>query len=159
MTAARKVASAILHAVARHLPPDTQDWCRAMIRELDFIDSDWTAVSWALGSTTTLFRQSVRRNLTNFGRRTGGLLSGVAIGGGVFVISAGGVLRLLFFLFPAWRAQPAPIAEWLTAIVMPEIVFIVASMVLWRQQRFIAAGIVLAAITLMIHFAVHVAAQ
>ena len=159
MTAVRKVASALLHAVARHLPPDTQAWCQAMIRELDFIESDWTALSWALGSATALVGQSVRRSLTSLGRSTGGLLSGVAIGAGVFIISAGGVLRLLFFLFPEWRAQPVPLVEWLTAIVMPEIVFIVASMVLWRQQRPIAAGIVLTAITLMIHFVVHVASQ
>lgn len=159
MTAARKVASALLNAVARHLPPDTHAWGQAMVRELDFIESDWAAWSWVLGSTTALVGQSVRRGLTNIGRNMGGILLGAGIAGGVFAISAGGFLRLVLFVFPAWRAQPAPIVEWLTAIVMPEIVFIIAAVVLWRQRRFVAAGIVLTAITLMIHFVVHVAAH
>jgi hypothetical protein len=157
MTVARRVAFALVNAVARYVPPDLRTWGQAMVRELDFIEGDWAVLSWALGSTAALFVHAGL--LKKIGKSLGGVLSGAGIAGGVFVVSAVGVLRLVLVVFPAWRAQPAPIAEWLTAIVLPELVFVVAAVVLWRQRRFVAAGIGLTAITLMIHFVVHVAAH
>jgi di/tricarboxylate transporter len=32
------------------------DWAKAMLRELDFIESDWTALVWSIGSTRILLK-------------------------------------------------------------------------------------------------------
>jgi hypothetical protein len=54
--------------VARQVPPDSQDSAKAMQRELDFVENDWGALFWALGSTTAIFRYSFPRALkTSFG--------------------------------------------------------------------------------------------
>lgn len=156
MSLARRVAAALLNTVARSVPADAQAWAQAMVRELDVVEGDWAAVSWAVGSATALVRQPVM--LKQIGRHTMGVLSGAGIAGTVFMVSGAGLLRLIFLAFPSWRAQPAPVVEWLTAIALPEIVYVAAASALWRHRRFMAAGIVLSAITLIIHFVVHVAA-
>jgi hypothetical protein len=40
----------------RHAEGDSQEWGRAMAREMDCIDGDWAALYWAAGSATALFR-------------------------------------------------------------------------------------------------------
>jgi hypothetical protein len=42
-------------------------------------------------------------------------------------------------------------------IVIPETIFIVAALALWHKRRSMATGIVLSAVTLIVHFIVHVA--
>ena len=34
---------------------ESREWASAMLRELDFVDSDWEALLWALGSTSCDF--------------------------------------------------------------------------------------------------------
>jgi hypothetical protein len=55
MTTIRKLSIRILNAVIRLAAPATQDWAAAMLRELDFIENDWTALRWASGSARILF--------------------------------------------------------------------------------------------------------
>ena len=52
----RKFAMKVLNAAARHAAPGTRDWVNAMSREMDFIENDWAALWWALGSTRILFK-------------------------------------------------------------------------------------------------------
>jgi hypothetical protein len=54
MTTARRLALRILNIVVRFASPGAQDWAKAMLREMDFIENDWTALLWALGSTRIL---------------------------------------------------------------------------------------------------------
>ena len=124
-----------------------------MLRELDAIESDRDAVSWALGGTTALAGRAARALF----RTTGGVIAGAAAGAGVFLICAGGLLQVVQGLVPGWRAGSAVSAEMLTAIAVPELIFVALAMALWRRRSAVAAGVVLAAITLMIHFVVHVA--
>lgn len=49
MTLVRKVAFRILNAVVRHARPDLQEWGLAMLREMDYIASDWDVVLWTMG--------------------------------------------------------------------------------------------------------------
>ncbi len=63
VSVARRLAYRLLTCVLRHASPDSQEWASAMLRELDFVESDWGALLWALGSVTTLFRHSVPRRL------------------------------------------------------------------------------------------------
>ncbi len=50
MTRRRKLAIKISDTVVRRCPPAYKDWARATSRELEFIQSDWAALRWALGS-------------------------------------------------------------------------------------------------------------
>ena len=50
MTTGRRLALKILDTVVRFASPGAQDWAKAILREMDFIENDWTALLWALGS-------------------------------------------------------------------------------------------------------------
>jgi hypothetical protein len=50
MTRLRKLAVKISDTVIRRSLPAYKDWARATARELEFIESDWAALRWALGS-------------------------------------------------------------------------------------------------------------
>jgi hypothetical protein len=50
MTRLRKLAVKISDTVVRRSPPAYKDWAQATSRELEFIESDWAALRWALGS-------------------------------------------------------------------------------------------------------------
>ena len=54
----RKLAGALLSGVLRLAPEESRDWASAMLRELDFVDGDWAALLWALGSTTAILRHA-----------------------------------------------------------------------------------------------------
>lgn len=170
MSAPRKLAVRLLNAVIRHSSSASQEWANAMLRELDYIENDWAALFWALGSTTAIFRHSVPRALRNWlgkrsdqkeglvpesiGKKTAGVISGIGIALAVFA-SAFGIVWLLFYFFPKWDLNPLP---WSVAvIVLPEIIFIVAAVVVWRKRRFMAMGIMLSAVVLATHFILHLA--
>src|SRR5713226_3138998 len=110
MPAVRKFATRLLSAVARHSSPESQSWGSAMLRELDYMENDWTALRWAFGSTTALFRHSIpiqirtwlqqrlaqTRGLTlkNIRRNTATVLSGVIIAGSILTVCVYGLSRL-----------------------------------------------------------------
>jgi hypothetical protein len=172
MSAARRLASSLLSAMVRCSSSDSQDWVHAMLRELDFIESDWESLFWALGSTAAIFRYSFPRGLRawlgkhsgregglmtkNIREKTVGVISGVVIAVAVLATSAFGLVRLSLFLFPAWDVQRVPWAEWLAVIAIPETIFIFTAISLWRKRRSMAVGILLSAIVLVAHFVVHI---
>lgn len=51
------MALKILNSVVRFASPGTKDWANAMLREMDFIENDWSALLWALGSTRILLKR------------------------------------------------------------------------------------------------------
>lgn len=160
MSAVRRLASGWMRAVLRHASSDSQEWANAMLRELDVIEGDWAALSWALGCTTALFRHSVPRGLRAWlGKRLDGKQAVGAISGIVIAVAVTGsafaLVRKLFYLFPAWDLGPIP--WWVAMIGIPEVIFIVAAAALWRKRRSMAVGILLSAVTLVAHFIVHVA--
>jgi hypothetical protein len=55
MSTLRSLAVKILHGTVRLAPPHAREWSSAMLSEVDFIEKDWSALSWALGSTRLLF--------------------------------------------------------------------------------------------------------
>jgi hypothetical protein len=170
MSAPRRLASRLLHEAVRHSSSDSRDWANAMLRELDFIESDWAALLWALGSTSVIFKHSVPRGLRAwFGKRSNKeegpmlkhirrnaaeALSGVMIAVGVLA-GAFGLVRLLFVLFPEADFKRVQWAELLAVIVAPETIFIVSALALWRKRRSMAVGIVMSAVTLVAHVIVH----
>jgi hypothetical protein len=166
MSATRRLASKLLRAILRHSSADSQEWANAMLRELDFIENDWAALFWALGSTTAIFRRSGRGlkawlgnyseegRMNSIGKRAVGVASGVAIAG-MLVLCAFGLLLLSAHLFPGLGLDHLEWTHWLTVIVIPEVVFIIAAVALWRKKGPLAVGILLSAVMLAMHFVIH----
>jgi hypothetical protein len=170
MSAIRRLASKLLVAAVRHSSSENQEWARAMLSELDFIESDWTALFWALGSTKAIFKYSIPRQLRawlakrssqderpmlkHIRRNASGTLSGIGIAGGVLV-TAFGLVRLLLVIFPASTLKGVESAEMLAVIVVPETIFLIAAVALWRNRRPMAVGLVLSAVILVAHVVVH----
>jgi len=171
MSAVRRLAYRLLNSVVRHASPDSQDWASAMLRELDFVEGDWGASLWALGSVTALFRHSVphrlkaqiekrfgtgqERVLKNMRKMTAGMLWGVVMASVVMTLSLLSLLRAAPVLFPEWHVGHARFVQWLAIVGVPEAVFMATAVMLWRKKRPMAAGILLAAVMLMAHAIFH----
>jgi hypothetical protein len=168
MSAVRQLTSKLLRGLLRHSSLSSNEWAIAMLRELDFVESDGAAIFWAIGCLAAIFKFSVRQSCFRLGdsgrrkdlmngivRRALGALSGVAIAG-VLAICAFGLLQLSFRFFPSF-AERTPWLPWLTLIAMPIAAFILAAVALSRNRRSIAVGILLLAIPLGTHFAMHLA--
>ncbi|AEU38980.1 hypothetical protein [Granulicella mallensis] len=54
MTLIRKWALKVSSAVVRYASPGCKEWAEGLAREVDFIEGDWAALSWAIGSTRVL---------------------------------------------------------------------------------------------------------
>jgi len=143
-----------------------------VLRELDFIDSDWASLWWALGGTTAVLKHSLSiaarswvRNqmdhrgewsLKNVGKKVARLASGVAISAALLAVSIVGVARLLSAVISARTLERLHWLGWLPILVIPEGIFAIAAIALWRKRRDIASGIVLGAVALGVHVVVHV---
>jgi hypothetical protein len=169
MSVTRRLASRLLGAAVLHASPEGQEWVRAMLSELDFIESDWAALFWALGSARAIFKYSLSRRLRAWLKRSSqeerpmlkyirsnaaATLSGIGMAVGVLV-AAFGLVRLLLVLFPASDLKGVESAELLAVIVVPETIFVVAAVALWRKRRPMAVGMALSAVILVAHVVVH----
>ena len=92
--------------------------------------------------------------LKHIRRNAAGTLSGIGIAFGVLV-AAFGLVRLLLVIFPASTLQGVESAEMLAVIVVPETIFVVAAVALWRNRRPMALGLVSSAVILVAHVVVH----
>jgi hypothetical protein len=92
--------------------------------------------------------------LKHIRRNASGTLSGIGIAGGVLV-TAFGLVRLLLVIFPASTLKGVESAEMLAVIVVPETIFLIAAVALWRKRRPMAVGLVLSAVILVAHVVVH----
>src|SRR5277367_5751962 len=115
MSLVRRVAVRWLQALLRNAPPACREWASAMLRELDFIESDWAALLWAIGSTAAICRHSARewrtwiwrrgqeeeRTMKETAMKVVGVLLGVCIAVGVMAVGALGVHGVIFRIFPA----------------------------------------------------------
>jgi hypothetical protein len=166
----RRLAAKLLRAVLRLAPEESREWASAMLRELEFIEGDWAALFWALGSTTAILRHAVsgwrnwisrkERNKEGHMNSTGKKAMGVASGALLalmLALAAFGLMRILTILFPGLGHHEAHWPYFLGAIVIPEIIFVVSAILLWRKRTPIAAGILFTAIAIGIHVTVHLA--
>jgi hypothetical protein len=55
MSIRRSLSVRILNAVIRFAPLGAEEWPQAVLGEMGVIENDWTALSWAVGSTRILF--------------------------------------------------------------------------------------------------------
>jgi len=159
MSPLRRTATHLLLFVIRHSPAETRGWASAMLREMDFVDSNWAAVFWALGSTTAIFRHSLIQRLREWRDRAvrarwmTAVLSGMAMAGVVWTVS---LLSLSSLMRASWIAPSQDkLAERLFVIVIPEAVYLLTAVALWRPQRRVAWGILASGAVLITHAVVH----
>ena len=171
MSAARAIASRLLGAMVRVSPSQSRPWADAMLRELDFVESDWGALRWAMGSVTAMLRHAAPRlwrlalakrvpmgDLTfkDLSTKTTGFLSGVVCAGAVLFLCAGPLARLVPVVVPsASRMGQLQLLECSIAFALPEIAFVAAAVALWRTRRSVATGILIAGVTLIAHLLIH----
>lgn len=165
MGAPRKLAGALLKGVLRLAPHASRKWAAAMLHELEFIQGDWAALFWALGSRAAILRHAAsswrkwfrnksnkEANMNNTGKKA------LGVGLGMFsalalVGCALAVLRIVGALFPA--LDHSPWAYWLAVMAIPEAIFVAATVMLWRKRGPVAAGILATALVMALHVAVH----
>ncbi len=170
MGAPRKLASALLRAALRLAPPVTREWAGAMLRELDFIPGEWPALLWALGSLAAIARHAgygwlmwlkrsrsrQEKQMNSKASKAVGIASG-AISAVLLTGCAFALLRIMDLLFPSLRIAQTEWTHWLAIIVIPEAIFIVAAIALWRKRGPVAVGILLTAIAIGLHAVIHIA--
>ena len=171
MSITRRLASRMLAIIMRCSSSESQLWGNAMLRELDFIEGDGAALFWAFGSTVALCRHSVTSQLRGLrdrhfnetfqikkvAKKTTGIVSGVVVAGSVLAVCVGILIGLI--RFASWQHTNARLADRLLIIVIPETLYVVGILTLWRRRKSVALGILFAGVILithaMIHFATH----
>ena len=164
----RKLAVRWLEAIVRNAPPPCREWASAMLRELDFIEGDWAALLWAIGSTAAISRHCLRvwrawmrgreegATMKDTAMKVLGVLLGVLIAVAVMAAGAFRVHGVLFRFFPALEHLGVPWPVYLIALVL-EALLVVGTVKLWQKRRPMAIGILLAAVVFGTHFVVHIA--
>jgi len=165
MGAPRRLAAALLRNAIRVAPEASREWAAAMLRELDFVEGDWAALMWALGSATVILRHAAiawrewfkgakkeEVGMNNTGRKALGvglgMLSALALVGCTFAM-----LRIISLVFPG--LEHSPWAYWLAVMVVPEAIFVGATIALWRKRGPVAAGVLATGLMMALHVAVH----
>jgi len=161
----RKLAARLLGAAIRLAPPQSRDWACAMLRELDFIQGEWAALFWALGSTAAILRQAIsvwrtwlkesqnqEAGMNNKGNKAVGvgvgMLCALALVGCSFAL-----LRILGLVNPG--LEHSSWAYWLAVLGIPEAIFVAATVLLWRKKGPVAAGILATGLVMALHVAAH----
>jgi len=169
MLLTRKMASRLLQAMVRHSRAESQSWGEAMLREMDFVESDWSALRWALGSASALCKHFISQQLRTWFdkcrtegmslkgivKRSPALLLGIAVAGSVLAMCVMGLLGLLDVarLDSAHRR----LADRMLVVVIPETVYAASAAALWRHKKSVALGILTAGVILMTHAIIHYA--
>lgn len=168
----RKLAQRLLEAIANCVPAASRDWAQAMLHELDFIRGDWAALFWALGSAAAICRHAAKGWRTWFNRRstnkeeqmnsTGKKALGVGMGALSALMLVGcafALLRITDLIFPGLGLAHTEWTHWLAVLIVPEVIFIAAAVLLWRKKGPVAAGILTIGLMMGLHVAVHLATR
>jgi hypothetical protein len=92
--------------------------------------------------------------MSNTGKKAMGVGLG-ALSALMLVGCAFAVLRIAGLLFPGLDLEHAEWTHWLAVIVIPETIFVVTAVLLWRKRGPVAAGILTTALMIGLHVAVH----
>jgi hypothetical protein len=153
MSSIRNAARRVLQFVVQHAPPATRSWGDAMMREMDCIDDDWAAMSWALGSTMALCRQSAIEHVRGLRHRrptaTQSVLLGIAAAAMVLMVSmsARTMVERMSWYAPSQGRQLAL----LFAVVIPDTLGLLGGIALWRPHGRVTSGILAAGAALGAH--------
>lgn len=142
-----------------------------MLRELDFVETDWEGLVWVLGSAGVLLRYSIQDSVRAVVCKGVGLWQqqspqrmlgkaaeltiGLLVSAGVLFGCVYGLRSLAPLLFPGWHLENRAWAQCLAVVFIPEAIFASGAVVLWWRRRVMAKGILLGALTLLTHFVVY----
>jgi hypothetical protein len=140
-----------------------------MLRETDFVENDWSALRWALGSMAALCRTSVSVELRALDRECREL-SVKRIAQGTLPLLSGVAAALIFLsicvaifsaLLRASWFEPAQqrLVDRLLIVAVPETVYLAGVLVLWRRRKTIAVGILGSGVLLIVHAIIHFASH
>jgi len=95
MTLIRRLALNISDAVVQYASPGCKDWAEGLLREGELIESDWSALGWALGSTRVLLdrREAPLGSLDDVPAAAHKFVSYRHIVAGIWIYLSGQVLR------------------------------------------------------------------
>jgi hypothetical protein len=167
MSAPRRIATGLMRALVQYSSAESREWASAMLQEIDFIESDWEALLWALGCTTAIFRHSSGRisvwvgkqfgfeegTMNDFQTRAIGVISGVGIAAAVTICFM--VLTHLSGHIFGFSGSPWMLRLAMMMAVVLEVLFAVSVVALWRKRRPMAVGILLSAILVGTHVAMY----
>ncbi|QNI30737.1 hypothetical protein H7849_16620 [Alloacidobacterium dinghuense] len=166
MSRVRGFAKWLLEFVLRSAPRHCEQWARAMLHELDFIEGDWAALFWALGSVAAIFRHCGRElvrmgfrrreeaDMKETAKNVGWVFAGVVLSA-VLVVCAAMLFHLAEYFYPPMN-QSIPWPTWLVVFFLPETLFVIGTVRLWHKRKPMAVGVLLAALIFATHFAMHI---
>lgn len=166
MSRVRGFAKWLLELVLRCAPSHCREWASAMLRELDFIEGDWAALFWALGSVAAIFRHCGRElvrvgfrrqeeaGMKETAKNVGWVFAGV-LASVLLIVCAMGLFHLAEYFFPPMK-QSIPWPTWLVVFLLPETLFVIGTVRFWRKRRPMAVGVLLAAAIFATHFVMHI---
>jgi len=169
MSLIRRAASRWLRAVIRRSPAQSQEWGQAMLRENDFVEGDWPALRWALGSMAALCRYSISIELEALHRKCREL-SLKRVAAGMLPLLSGAATALIFLsicvvafsalLHASWF-DPAQrkLADRLLIVAVPETAYLFGILALWRRRKTFAVGLLASGVLLMAHAIMHFASH
>ncbi len=166
-TAPRALAHWLLRQVAQHAPEASREWAAAMQGELKFIEGDWAALAWALGSVAAVIRHAGRGWLSKQADKLEqwreqameqiGKKAGLLIAGAVAAVA----LSLTAFGLEYWAGTTFPqlgllgkLPHILMVVVIPGILSVSCAIWLWRRKRPVALGILLSTAIMVAHIVV-----
>lgn len=162
----RELATRLVSTVLRFTPEHCREWTNAMLRELDFIEGDWAALFWALGSVAAIFRRCgselvlmgfrQEAGMKEVAKSIGWLLLGIVLASALAVGVFGLFHLAANFYPPLLHAGSLPWPTWLLVFFLPETLLILGIVRFWRKRRPMALGILLAAAMLGTHFVMHI---
>jgi len=170
MSLIRKAASRWLTVMSRYLPAPGREWANAMLREVDFVEGDWPALLWTLGSTAALCRYSISLELGALNKNCREQLSGKRVARSMFAMLGGVAVAIIFLslciatfaglLHGSWFSPvQQKLADRLLIVVIPETAYVASAVAFWRRKKTFAVGILGAGVLLMAHAVMHFVAH
>ena len=161
----RKVASRWLAAMIRYSPGLSREWANAMLREIDFVEGDWSALQWALGSMAALCRYLISVELRAFHGKCREL-SVKRVATGMLPLLSGAAAALIFLsicvaafsalLHASWfNPMQQKLADRLLIVAVPETAYLAGVLAFWRRRKVFAVGILSSGALLMAHALMH----
>ena len=135
-----------------------------MLRELEYVEGEWSALWWALGGTAAVFRHEAARYCARLARRiraaktipvkhagktTARVVSGAVMTAALMAIGLATLVRLPNM---SWQELLRSSALERALVIMGlETICIVVAAALWRHRRAAATGALVAGTTLFLH--------
>jgi hypothetical protein len=141
MTRLRKLAVKISDTVVRRSLPAYKDWARATSRELEFIESDWAALRWALGSWKMAASCQMNASLTSMSdvpRAAAMFLKGARVSNVVNWVSLLWMGYWFSGIFPHTTANPSRLLG--SGLILAILVYIACQAIAFRGWRFPLEG-------------------